>query len=202
MTLGFAIIDCWSGSPNAAIWHVSRVTQSEADKTNAVLLRKDSDNDFDKKVEALTHSRILLCTEGSDIAELALASEVTNVRFLFNFIKIAEDLQERIIRAVDDYAARTNNKTLIRPDIAVPNIEVDMKSTKSAIKRALLLADATCKVWTFWLRIERERVRRTVQPGTGITPWIMPPELNQHSVAALPDFSTAKIRQLKEKADA
>src|SRR5690625_6991272 len=98
MTLGFAIIDCWSGSPNAAIWHVSRVTQSEADKTNAVLLRKDSDNDFDKKVEALTHSRILLCTEGSDIAELALASEVTNVRFLFNFIKIAEDLQERIDR--------------------------------------------------------------------------------------------------------
>ena len=60
--------------------------------------------------------------------------------------------------------------------------------------RALELAGMVSRAWTNWLVSDGERLRRTTQPRTGRTPWIMPGELNQPELLALPPALAEKLR--------
>jgi len=56
------------------------------------------------------------------------------------------------------------------------------------------LAGVVSRIWTNWLISDGERLRRTTQPRTGRTPWIMPGDLNQPELLALPPALTEKLR--------
>jgi hypothetical protein len=52
--------------------------------------------------------------------------------------------------------------------------------------RALSVANYVTQVWSAWLATDDERVRRTTNPRTGKTPWIMPEALGSPVPAAFP----------------
>ena len=60
--------------------------------------------------------------------------------------------------------------------------------------RALDLARWLARVWTNWLISDGERLRRTIQPRTGKTPWVMPEELNQAGLLILPSALADALR--------
>ena len=54
--------------------------------------------------------------------------------------------------------------------------------------------DRRSETVAIWLVSDGERLRRTTQPRTGRTPWIMPGELNQPELLALPPALAEKLR--------
>jgi hypothetical protein len=100
-----------------------------------------------------------------------------------------EAQQSRILDAIADCRCATRSRTLVAPTFpARPAREDFAPAEDTPSLRALAMANYFGRSWTTWLVTDEERRRRTVQPGTGTTPWIMPESMN---AATVPDFPEA-----------
>ena len=91
------------------------------------------------------------------------------------------------------YAASRKGQKLVEPTFpAEPQLPENWPETCQ--DRALEMAGLVGRAWTNWLVSDGERLRRTTQPRTGRTPWIMPGELNQPELLALPPALAEKLR--------
>jgi hypothetical protein len=60
--------------------------------------------------------------------------------------------------------------------------------------RALNAANYVRDAWSAWLLTDEQRMRRTINPRTGTTPWIMPDELGSPTLAEFPPEFTQLVK--------
>ena len=180
--LGFAIVDRRPGAGATAVWLTGRVEAQRVGHTNAVVVQ-DADEQHDVKVKWLIGDRSVVLTPGTvppvpfahalGIDEFAELVEQTTVH------------QRRIAQAVEDYAARTRNKNIGRPEFPPAPERPDVDQIDSG-QRALSLANYVSSAWAYWLATEEQRRRRVADPRSGHSPWIMPEELGNPVLAEFP----------------
>lgn len=186
LLLGFAVVDAHPDCEEIAVWLVSLIPGNHVAKTNAVLVEdRHGGGRRDDQLRALTRDRIVVETPGSGPLP-EFIDQPSSWGLVLRFGQIVQQHQDAIIRSVDDFARQAKNRKLARPDFsALPDLDSFVPG-KSAVLRALETAVVLEAVWRCWIESEDERVRRTVNPRTGKTPWMMPHELNDHLVNVLP----------------
>lgn len=150
-----------------------------------------------EKVRSLTRCCAVLATDGTTLDGLPIDGEPLSVADVAVLLDEVEAQQARILEAIIDYKRRTRSKALIEPTFpARPAHEDVTPSEDTASQRAFTTANLVGRAWSTWLKTDEERRRRTVQPKTGKTPWIMPEEMNS---AAVPDFPEQFAARLHEQ---
>lgn len=179
--LGFAIVDRQPTADATAVWLTNRIDTTIVRNTNAVVIRHD-DPDHDRKIRSLTAEHFVVLTEGTD-PPLPF-TRANRIGIFDDLIEQTTARQKRICRAVDDYSRR-NKTSLVVPNFP-PVSEPAAPIQDRPQFRALAVADYVAEIWAAWLYTEEQRVRRTVAPKSGNTPWIMPEELNSPAIAVFP----------------
>jgi hypothetical protein len=193
---GIAVIDKQAGAAQIAVWITSR-NGAQASNTNAVVIDADGDPDAVKKVRSLTRCCAVLATGGTKLDGLPIEGEPLSAADVDSLLDEVEAQQARILEAITDYKRRTRSKTLIEPTFpARPAREHFAPSEDTASQRAFTTANFLGVAWSTWLKTDEERRRRTEQPKTGKTPWIMPEDMN---AATVPDFPEQFAKRLREQ---
>jgi hypothetical protein len=193
--MGIATVDRIMGEAFVAIWLTNRSAALEATHGNAVVIDLVNDPDAIEKVRSLTRLYAVLVTNGTDTDGLPIEGQPLTVSDIDAWVAETEAHQQAIEAAVDDYKRRTRQKGLVPPTFPVSPSWADFTPSENTPgKRALATANYVARVWTNWLKTDEERRRRTVQPKTGKTPWIMPEELNQAEVAEFPSAFAARVQ--------
>jgi hypothetical protein len=150
--------------------------------TNAVVIRH-GDERHDDKIWNLTADRAVVLTEGTSPPlpfQHALAVDAFD-----GLVHATSEHQESIAAAVADYAARSKNRNLVIPTFSkAPPLKMDSRDEPAY--RALSVANYVAGVWAAWLGADEQRVRRTIDPRTGKSPWIMPEALGSPVLAEFP----------------
>lgn len=191
---GFVTIDNQPSSETTAVWVTTQVEPHRAGHTNAVCVDKLSDPDASRKLRSLTRDYVVLLTEGSTLDALPIDGKPLSVVDIEALVTETEDHQERITAAVAEYASKTRSNSLAPPTFPPSPRPRDFAPREDTVAaRALQAANYVARAWTLWLATEEQRRRRTVQPRTNRTPWIMPDALNAPTVAALPPEFAARV---------
>jgi hypothetical protein len=192
---GIAVIDKLPGAAQIAVWVTSR-DGVLARSTNAVVIDAVGDPEAEEKVRSLTRCCAVLATEGTTLEGLPIVGEPLSIADVAVLLDQVEAQQARILEAITDYKRRTRSKALIEPRFpARPKREDFTPSEDTATQRAFTTANFVGMAWSTWLKTDDERRRRTQQPKTGKTPWIMPAELNSHVVPDFPDQFAAQLHE-------
>ncbi|MEZ5130334.1 MAG: hypothetical protein R2763_01210 [Mycobacterium sp.] len=141
------------------------------------------DDEYGNKIYALTAGRIVVLTEGSaadDLFEHALG-----VSRFDDLIAETTARQLLIEKAITEYMVRTKNKNLVIPNFPAPPM-LSGETPAEPQFRALAVANYVAALWSRWLFTEEQRLRRTTDPRTGRSPWIMPEELASPEVLEFP----------------
>lgn len=171
--LGFATVDNGGSTGVTVVWLTSRVQPNRAEHTNAVTLYA-ADEDCENKFQALVADRLLVLTQGS-IAPEWLPSAKT-VEAIDGWVEYTAARQDQICAAIAMRSTNLVQPTFpTRPSMDDINISVELADQ---VKRTLITATYVARTWTAWLETEQQRLKRTVDPKTGATPWIMPANLS------------------------
>lgn len=193
---GIAVIDKQAGAAHIAVWITSRYG-AQASNANAVVIEADGDPDAVKKVRSLTRCCAVLATDGTKLDGLPIEGEPLSVADVDVLLDEVEAQQARILEAIADYKRRTRSKALIEPTFPARPAREDFRpSEATASQRAFTTANFLGMAWSTWLKTDEERRRRTEQPKTGKTPWIMPEDMNS---ATVPDFPEQFAKRLHEQ---
>ncbi|WP_063016021.1 hypothetical protein [Nocardia nova] len=187
--LGFAIVDRQPAADATAVWLTSRTDTIIVRNTNAVVIPHD-DPDHDSKVQWLVSGRSVVLTAGT--TPQSCSENAVEVDLFDDLIKLTTACQERICQAVDDYSRRQRSKLVVPVFQPVPQLAAPAQDEPRF--RALAVANYVGNVWTAWLFTEEQRLRRTVNPRTGETPWIMPEDLNNPAIAIFPAEFSDRVR--------
>ena len=183
---GIATIDWQPDADAAAVWVTSR-TGLNVGHHNAVTVDFAADSDAERKVHQLTRSSWVLLTDGSVLPEDFIVGDALRVADLHDWIGETLALQEAVRQAIAAYKKRTRSASMTDPVfVAPPEADVFITDNDSPKGRTFGTANFLQRVWSQWLRTDEERRRRTVQPRTGASPWVMPAELNADTVADFP----------------
>ncbi|MGW6698242.1 hypothetical protein [Nocardia sp. NPDC055049] len=177
---GFAIVDRQPVADVTAIWQTTR-TENLVRHTNAVVI-EHNDPEYNTKVQSLTANRCVVLTQGSELPPKLVHAQ--HIDFLDDFLDRITAHQGRILEATTNYSRREKTK-LICPQFA-PVAALAAPEADEPRFRALAVANYVCAMWTAWLSAEEQRVRRTVSPKTGNSPWIMTPDLSSRTIAEFP----------------
>jgi hypothetical protein len=193
---GIAVIDRQVGASQIAVWVTSRAG-AQAGNGNAVVIDAESDPDAVEKVRSLTRCCAVLATDGTTLEGLTIEGEPLRVADVGLLLDEVEAQQARIVEAIADYKRRTRSNALIEPTFPVrPRLEEFTPLEDTASQRAFTTANLVCRAWSTWLKTDEERRRRTKQPKSGKTPWIMPDDMNS---ATVPDFPKQFAARLHER---
>lgn len=187
--LGFAIVDRQPTSDATAVWLTTRVEDTQANHTNAVVIT-NSDERYDDKIRALTADRAVVLTDGT--SPLESFENTLTVGSFGELIDEALEYQKRIGEAVA--AARAPGRGLVDPDFprSIPELTSDGRDEPQF--RALAVANFVAHAWRFWLLTDEQRIRRTINAKTGKPPGIMPPDLGDLAMAAFPPVFGAMVK--------
>lgn len=180
--LGFVALDRRPGDDTVALWLISRTDPAEASSTNAVVVDL-AEPDALAKIHALTRDRVVVLTPDSDATGLPV--EPHEVGIVDEFTAATRTHQAAIVDAIRAHQAARKGQKLVAPTFPA-EAETPQEWPAEPELRALQLARWLGRTWTNWLVSDGERLRRTTQPRTGRTPWIMPEELNQPQLLELP----------------
>ncbi|MFJ1457880.1 hypothetical protein [Nocardia sp. N2S4-5] len=149
------------------------------------------DERYDAKVRALTADRAVVLTTGT-----APCMEFAHALLIGEFDGLLTETarhQQRITQAVAEYASRTHNRNLVSPNFpAAPKFAIDKRDEPAY--RAWSTANYIADVWSAWILTDEQRVRRTIEPRTGSSPWIMPEELGEPNLAMFPSEFAKRLR--------
>jgi len=140
------------------------------------------------KIHALTRDRLVVLTGGSTIDGFPISSNPLTVDDLCSLTSEIESRRRQIVEAVDAYAKKTKNRNLVRPaftDLVLPDSFVAPEEEAST-QRAFQLASFVARMWTDWLDTEAERRKRSINPRTKKSPWIMPEHLSSSVIEEFP----------------
>lgn len=185
MFLGFAVADYAASNGTVMLWLVSRTSTAEATNTNAVVVNLETDPNAETKIASLLHNRVVVFT-GEDHFPLPVSVRTSVYTDLLRvWRECCSELDDSILKAIDAYVDQNPNAKLVRPELSPPDIHNNLDSLDQ-VQRALTVANNLRKVWTHWLSLEQERSRRTIQPKTGASPWIMPVDLSDPNISEVP----------------
>lgn len=185
---GIAIVDSQPDAEEIAVWNTSR-DGARATNVNAVVIDPNNDPDAIAKLLSLVHRCAVLKTEGTTLDGLPIEGEALDVAGVAALLDEVEAQQSRILNVIADYKRATRSRTLVEPTFPARPAPEDFAAAEDTPSlRALATANYFGRSWTTWLETDEERRRRTVQPATGTTPWIMPESMNG---ATVPDFPEA-----------
>ncbi|GAB4002721.1 hypothetical protein GCM10028772_04380 [Nocardioides ultimimeridianus] len=187
---GVATIDRQPGGHQIAVWVTSSLAQPSASHVNAVVMEAEA-ADTHEKVRSLTRSCVVLATDGSTLDGLPVEGAVLHTSDLDHLLDETAVQQNRIVDAIRSYRGSLVVPTF--PDRPEPRDFQPTEDTASA--RAFAAASYLRAAWHAWLKTEDERVRRTIQPRTGKTPWIMPEDMNSPVVATFPEAFAARLTE-------
>lgn len=187
--LGFAIVDRQPAADSTAVWLTSRIDTTIVRNTNAVVIRYD-DPAHDRKIRSLTAEHFVVLTVGTE-PPLPF-THANRIGVFDDLIEETIAQQEHICRAVDDYSRR-NKTNLVVPTFPLVRAPAAPRQDAPQL-RALAIADYVGEAWAAWLYTEEQRVRRTVAPKSGKTPWIMPGELNSPAIAVFPTRFADRVK--------
>lgn len=194
---GIAVVDRHPDSDEIAVWITSRGFGTEVSNVNAVVIDTATDPEATEKVRSLTRRYVVLATNGTTLEGLPIEGTPIREADLGLLLKEIADQQQRIVDAVQAYKARTRSKALTEPTFRTfPNFEDMAPDEDTAPRRAFLVANYVGRVWASWLETDDERRRRTVQPKTNASPWIMPEDMNDPTT---PDFPPSFASRLHEQ---
>ncbi|WP_460844798.1 hypothetical protein [Nocardioides ultimimeridianus] len=168
----------------------SSLAQPSASHVNAVVMEAEA-ADTHEKVRSLTRSCVVLATDGSTLDGLPVEGAVLHTSDLDHLLDETAVQQNRIVDAIRSYRGSLVVPTF--PDRPEPRDFQPTEDTASA--RAFAAASYLRAAWHAWLKTEDERVRRTIQPRTGKTPWIMPEDMNSPVVATFPEAFAARLTE-------
>lgn len=194
---GIAVVDRQPDSDVIAVWITTRGFGLDATNVNAVDIDAAGDLDAVEKVRSLTRCCVVLATSGTTLDGLPIAGAPLHEADLDLLVAETLEHQQRITEAVKSYKARGGSNGLVEPTFPLPvNPEDFMPDADTASRRAFCLAKYAGRVWSSWLRTDEERRKRTVQPKTGRTPWVMPDDMNEPTT---PDFPPSFASRLREQ---
>jgi len=185
--LGFAVLDHRPNGDVAAVWLTSRISATRADHTNAVKVDLDAEDAL-VKIHALTRDRLVVLTGGSTFDGLPIRSNPLTVDDLNSLTSEIKIRRRQIVEAVDAYAKKTKNRNLVRPafkDLLLPDSFVAPEEEAST-QRAFQLANFVARTWSDWLDADDERRKRSINPRTKKSPWIMPEHLSDSVIEEFP----------------
>jgi hypothetical protein len=193
---GICTIDRQPGSGTIAVWITGRADIT-ASHTNAVVIDVTTDPDAMEKVRSLSRCCVVLSTEGTKLDGLPIDGDPLTRADVSDLLTEAEESQRRILDAITAYKRRTRSNSLVEPTFPPsPSLNQFKPETDEPSARAFATANYVRSAWTVWLSTDEERRRRTVQPRTGTSPWIMPEEMNGSTV---PDFPARFASRLREQ---
>jgi len=188
LLLGFAIIDRQVGTDVTAVWLTTRVDDEQVGHTNAVCI-VDTDPEREKKLRSLIADRAVILTTGSEPPlPLAAPLEVTAIDEL---LQETSAHQQRIREAV---SKSPRGKGLVQPTFPSAPSAPNTSELRDAAQRALITANYLARVWTAWLAAEEQRRRRTIDPRTQTSPWLMPEDMNSPHIAEFPFGFSQRVR--------
>lgn len=188
-----ATVDRQRDAEEVAVWVTSNTPGDRAMNVNAVVMNVD-DPDTTQKFVSLTQDRILLLTDGSSLEGLPFEGDPIGAGDLERLLDEVSDHQAAILAAIADYRRRTKSKSLVDPKFTSrPSRDLFVPSDDTPSGRALALANFAKAIWTAWLQTDLERIKRTVQPKTGLTPWIMPAEASDQATSDFPPEFNATL---------
>lgn len=197
--LGFAVLDCQPKTARAAVWLTSRIGPTSVSHTNAVVVDLAEDASGLQKVHSLTRDRATILTSGSSADGLPLTVRIGSIGDIERWDAACLPHRQRINDAVSTYAKQARSPNLIRPFGTGKLLDHEQASEDSPGARALQTATYLARVWTRWLQTEEERQRRTVNPKTETSPWMMPDGLDDLAIVEVPaeitDFVDAQPRE-------
>lgn len=195
---GLAIIDRLPGSYELSIWLTSRSprAQTEVVNVNATTIDLKRDPDAKEIVRSMTRCRAVLVTDATELKGLPIEGDPVRVSDLVDLLAEVVAWQVQIVAAVRDYSDRVST-TLVEPVFSPPPLFANfVPDEDTSTRRAFVLAECLRTIWKSWLRTEAERIKRTIQPRTGRTPWIMPADMNGQE---MPDFPPGFAARLNEQ---
>ena len=182
---GVATIDRRPSADQIAVWVTSSAAQAGAGHVNAVVMPADA-SDTHEKIRSLTRCCVVLATDGSTLEGLPIEGNVLHAADLADLLAETEKHQSRIIQAISEYRAKTRS-VVSRPTFPDwPDRRDFWPDGHTAAAHAFATANYLQAVWSVWLKSDDERLKRTVQPRTGVTPWIMPEDMNQPTTPPFP----------------
>lgn len=193
---GVATIDRQPNGDTIVVWVTSREGLN-ATHTNAVEVAVADADDALDAVISLTRCCAVLVTDGSTLDGLPIEGTPLRRADLDGLLEEVAEEQGAIVAAVRDHQRRTRSKSLVVPQFPrAPSAEDFAPEEDTPSARAFALANFAQRAWTSWLRTDEERRRRTVQPKTGLTPWVMPEAMNAPNV---PDFPSKFAESVHEQ---
>lgn len=189
-----ATVDRQPASDEIVMWVTSRVEPLRAANSNAVSLDAATDVDALEKVRSLTRECAVLATEGSVLEGLPIEGTRLELADVEGLIAETEERQRAIVAAVGEYKRRTKSAGIKEPSFAPSSRATDFPLRHSdAVQRTLATANFVAQAWSEWLETDDERRRRTMNPRTRSSPWMMPDELNSPEVGAFPPLLAARL---------
>lgn len=183
---GIVTVDRQVGAPTWALWVTTRVEVARAAASNAVELAATDPESIDK-VRALTRSMLVVGTEGSDLQGLPLDNAPMVVADVGQLVSETRRLQDALLVAIESYRRRVRSKAIKDPELVpLPSVDDFPPVADTAVYRALATANFVASAWSAWLSTEVERTKRTINPRTGLSPWMMPDGLAARDITAFP----------------
>lgn len=182
----FVTIDRQGEGEEIALWTTTLTSPTGASHTNAHVFDL-RDGDSLRKIRAVTAHCPVLITPHTTLDDLPPTGPILTIKHIEELVEFTEVQRSAVLAAVDDYKRRTRSKNIVAPEFAkAPRATDYLPASDEPGKRALALANFLAAAWNAWLTTEEQRLRRTVRPKTGETPWMMPDHLNSPVLAWFP----------------
>lgn len=184
--LGFATVDLSTCDDSLTVWATSEGMDIPVAHTNAI--RFDlADDATCRRAWSMTCERYVVLTDRTPRDHLVLARWGVAPCDLAMLAKQTAAAQEAVMAAFAEHAAKPGKADLIEPVLPPVPAPVDQAAWETSAPEQLTLAVANQVrgIWTAWLAVERERVKRwAYMPGgsKGETPALLPAEFVQQNV--------------------
>lgn len=184
--LGFATVDLSARDASLTVWLTSVGADIPVAHTNAI--RFDlADDTAPRRAWSMLCERYVVLSNRTPRDHAVLARLEVTPCDLAMLAKQTTAAQEVLMAAFAEYAAKPGKADLMEPVLPPVPVPVDQAARETGAPEQLTLAVANYArgIWSAWLAVERERVKRwTYMPGgsKGETPALLPAEFVEQNV--------------------
>lgn len=184
--LGFAMVDLSACDNSLTVWLTSEGMNIPVAHSNAICFDL-ADDTASRRAWSMTCERYVILTDRTPRDHAVLARWGVAPCDLAAFAKQTAAAQEALMAAIAEHAAKPGKADLMEPVLPPVPASLDQAALETGTPEQLTLAVANqvMRIWTAWLAVERERVKRwAYMPGgiKGETPALLPREFVEQNV--------------------